>query len=177
MIIAKSMFSKCWLSADMNATLVRLSQIAVPQSCSSLRLAGALFRLSKTKEMIMVSDRETNIVEMLSFAAKKAVDEQMAANKKRYFNTPIGSFMRKVSYVFQSINVDLKVEKPEQNPEYVWSLVAEVKAEIERAAEGRFEDEQEVLYLLEGVSTVYREYVAMRDDIDLENGSDRLLRR
>jgi len=62
----------------------------------------------------------------------------------------------------------VKLDKEDRNPEYIWSLVKEIKDEIARSAEGRFNDEREVLYLFEGVSTSYREYVAMRDDLDLE---------
>jgi hypothetical protein len=50
----------------------------------------------------------------------------------------------------------------------VWSLVKNVKDEIERSAEARFKDERDVLFLFEGVSNSYREYVALRDDVDLE---------
>lgn len=116
----------------------------------------------------MVDERETKNMELMSFAARMATDELITAGKKKYFNTPIGTFMRKVAYTFQSMNVDVKLEKGDRNPEYVWSLVKDVKDEIERSAEARFEDERDVLLLFEGVSNSYREYVALRDDVDLE---------
>jgi hypothetical protein len=116
----------------------------------------------------MIDERETRNMELMSFAAKTATDEMISAGKKRYFNSPIGSFMRKLSYVFQSMNVDVKLDKADRNPEFVWSLVREVKDEIERSADGRFEDERDALYLFEGVSRSFREYVALRDDLDLE---------
>jgi hypothetical protein len=119
-------------------------------------------------EREMVDDRETKNMELLSCAARMATEEVIASGKKKYFNTPIGTFMRKVAFTFQSMNVDVKVEKADRNPEYVWSLVKQVKDEIERSAEARFEDEGDTLYLFEGVSESYREYVAKRDDLDLE---------
>lgn len=116
----------------------------------------------------MFDERETKNMELMSFAARMATDELMTAGKKKYFNTPIGTFMRKVAYTFQSMNLDVKLEKGDRNPEYVWSLVKDVKDEIERSAEVRFEDVRDVLFLFEGVSNSYREYVGLRDDIDLE---------
>jgi hypothetical protein len=125
----------------------------------------------------MVEERDTRNMELMSFAARMATDEMISAGKKRYFNTPLGTFMRKLSYVFQSMNVDLKLDKVDRNPEYVWSLVKDVKDEIERSPDGRFEDERDVLYLFEGVSNSYREFVAMRDDLDLEIEAGRSLGR
>ncbi len=116
----------------------------------------------------MVDERDTKNMELMSFAARMATDELMTAGKKKYFNTPTGTFMRKVAYTFQSMNLDVKLEKGDRNPEYVWSLVKDVKDEIERSAEARFEDVRDVLFLFEGVSNSYREYVGLRDDIDLE---------
>ena len=55
----------------------------------------------------MVGERETRNMELMSLAARMAVDELIGAGKKRYFNTPIGAFMRTMSSVFQSMNAGL----------------------------------------------------------------------
>ena len=116
----------------------------------------------------MVDERETKNMELMSLAAKIATEEMISAGKKKYFNTSIGAFMRKLSFTFRSMNADVRVEKSERNPEFVWSQVGQLKEEIERSSEARFEDERELLYLFEGVANSYREYVALRDDLDLE---------
>jgi hypothetical protein len=143
-------------------------------------IAGCFITLhhhASVRRCMMIEERDTEQMELISFAAKMALEERIGANKKSYFNTSLGSFMRNVLYVFQSINVDTKLDKGDRNPEYIWSLVNDVKAQIDRDQNGRFDDERDTLRLFEGVTTAYREYVARRDDIDLDEPAERSLGR
>lgn len=119
----------------------------------------------------MIEERETRQMELIARTAKLYVDELLDSNARRYFNTSVGANLRNISHLFSSVRMDVLAEKEDRSSGFVWDRMKTVAADFERLGGKRTDAEGELKVLLADVAATYREYVALRDGLDLETES------
>lgn len=109
----------------------------------------------------------TQELKMLQIAVKAAhlyTDALIDANKKAYFNTPIGASVRNIRFTLQEMSIDLMEDFKEKSPEFTLKSIETVRSDVQRSHPDRFKNEKELLSIFNQLADEYTAYANSKEN-------------